>query len=96
MILKRCRKCSETFLVPRARCPRCLGEEFSDVTVKDAVVSECLEIIATPEPYPEKYFLILAKTDGGVTVFCRSDQKIGEGSAVIIDDSELGPVCSRS
>lgn len=96
MILRRCGNCGETFLVPRVRCPKCFGENFDEVVVNEGVVSDCIEIITTPDPYPERYFLVLAKTVAGVSVFCRSDREIARGSTVVIKDLELGPVCRKA
>ncbi len=96
MKLMKCTSCGEAFLVPRVRCPKCLGENFTEIDVSEGIVSDCIEIMATPDPYPERYFLVMAKTEGGVAVFCRSDIELGKGSTVAIEDSDLGPVCRKA
>ena len=44
-------------------------------------------MIATPDPYPDRYYLVLLDVDD-VKVFCRSQEKLMEGSQADIQDEE--------
>ncbi len=92
MNINRCRNCGSKFLVSRSICPRCGKEDFDHVPVQSGIVVESVELIATPEPYPDNYHLVLLSVDG-VKIFCRSQEKLIEGSRVVIQDDDLGPTC---
>ena len=95
MNINRCRSCGTKFLVARSICPRCGKEDFEHVPARSGIVLESVELIATPDPYPDKYYLVLLDVDD-VRVFCRSQEKLREGSQADIQDDELGPICRKT
>lgn len=95
MIINRCRSCGHEFLVKRVRCPSCHGEDFDQIHIHEGTVLDCVDLIATPEPFPDSYSIVLARTDNDVRLFCRSEKRVRAGTVVSISDSELGPVCSK-
>ena len=43
-------------LVARSVCPKCGKEDFEKVPARSGMVMESVELIATPDPYPESGF----------------------------------------
>ncbi len=95
MNINRCRNCGTRFLVARSICPKCGKENFEQVPAASGIVLESVELIATPDPYPDRYYLVLLDVDD-VKAFCRSQEKLREGSTVYIRDDDLGPICTRA
>ena len=94
MNIMECENCGMKFLVSRSICPRCGKEDFDHFPVQNGVVLESVELIATPDPYPDKYYLVLLLVDG-VKIFCRSQEKLKEGTRVGVKDDDLGPICGN-
>lgn len=92
MKINSCRNCGTRFLVARSICPNCGKEDFESIPVKNGTVLESVELIASPEPFPDRYYLVLLDVDG-TRVFCRSEEKLKEGSEVKITEDNMGPVC---
>ncbi|MEM0156908.1 MAG: zinc ribbon domain-containing protein [Thermoplasmataceae archaeon] len=95
MNINRCRNCGTRFLVARSVCPKCGKEDFEHVPAASGTVLESVELIATPDPYPDRYYLVLLDVDD-VKVFCRSQEKLKEGSMAEIRDDDLGPTCMKA
>lgn len=92
MKYSKCSKCNARFLVPRDFCPECNSKEITELSLKSGTVLHCVKLIATPEPYPEQYFLVLAE-DAGLKFFCRSNEEVKEGTAINVEETEDGIIC---
>ncbi len=87
-----CSECGKRFLVLRDFCPDCHSTDIKVQELNTGTVLHCVELIATPEPYPDQYFLVLAENDG-LKFFCRSSGAVEEGSRVTVEDTEEGIIC---
>lgn len=92
MIMNRCTGCGETFLVKRAFCPECHSSKIEEFEVGEATVVISLKLVATPEPYPDEYFLVFAEHNG-TGFFCRSEENLKAGSKIRITSDEDGLIC---
>lgn len=95
MIFHRCSRCSEEFLMKRPFCPKCGSGEIAEVEVDEGKVVEEVHLIATPDPFPDEYTVVLFQTPGGAKGFCRTVDQVAPGDGVSIAVDEFGPVCSR-
>ncbi len=93
MELNRCAKCSEEFVFKRAVCPKCGSQEFTKALVTGAVALDSVHLIATPEPFPDDYSVVLFEAQGGARGFCRTTFEVKRGDRLKIKDDENGPVC---
>ncbi|MDS0257436.1 hypothetical protein ApAK_07130 [Thermoplasmatales archaeon AK] len=88
-----CEDCGEKFLVDRAFCPRCHSERIQKRQIETGRVISVVHLVATPEPYPDQYSLVLAEAEG-VKFFCRSTDKVARGDPVKLSDTDDGLICS--
>lgn len=88
-----CNDCKARFLVPRNFCPECNSSDISERILDSGVVIYCVKLIATPEPFPDQYYLILAE-NSGLKFFCRSDNELEEGTPVKVQQTANGIVCT--
>ncbi len=96
MNINLCKHCGKKFVVKRAICPNCGNEDIEQITVSKGKVVESVDLIASPDPFPEKYSIILVESTEGVRLFCRSQESIPSGTEVEISVDALGPVCKQS
>ncbi|MCL4438885.1 MAG: hypothetical protein M1616_05940 [Candidatus Thermoplasmatota archaeon] len=94
MKIYRCRNCKNRFLVFRFICPSCGMTGLETVPVIKGKVIETVMLKATPEPFPENYSVVKADSDG-IIVFCRTLERLQKGDEIMIEDDDLGPVCSK-
>lgn len=90
-----CSECGDRFLVRRIICPSCKSNAVTEKEFNTGKVLECVKLIATPEPYPAEYFLILAEYSG-IKFFCRSELEIQSGAEIEVHDNEDGITCDLS
>ena len=93
MEFQKCSKCSSEFAFGRAVCPRCGSKEFSMANVTGAVALDSVKLIATPEPFPDGYSVVLFQAESGAKGFCRTNSEIRKGDRLKIGMDEYGPVC---
>ena len=96
MQVNRCNSCGTQFLVTRIACPDCSGSDMTRIDVNGGNVIESVELIATPEPFPDRYSIVYFEADGGVRGFCRSEEKLAPGDRISISEDANGPVCRKS
>lgn len=96
MIFNKCQECSAEFLFKRAKCPECHSSELEQIDVNEGKALYSVHLIATPNPFPDDYSVVLFETTGGARGFCRTTQDLKEGDKVSIIEDEFGPVCSPS
>ncbi len=90
-----CNDCGAVSLVQRDFCPKCRSENLDRKKLTGGRVIYSVKLVATPEPYPQEYFLVLAES-GRLKFYCRSDEELGEGEVISLTDSENGVIGSRS
>lgn len=95
MEINMCRKCSSEFLFKRCVCPKCGSREFVKTDVTEATALDFVHLIATPEPFPEDYTVVLFRTDNGGMGFCRTSAELNRGDRIKLLMDELGPVCEK-
>lgn len=95
MEFQKCARCGTEFLFRRSRCAQCRSEEFHPVEHARCTVVDSLHLIATPDPFPDQYSLILFRTENGGKGFCRTDEVLEAGMEVDLSRDEFGPVCFR-
>lgn len=95
MKLNKCTACGTTFLVKRLYCPKCHSDKVEEVQITDAVVVRSLELIATPEPFPDAYYLVYAEHHG-TGFFCRSEKELTKGAPIAVSEDEYGWICSET
>ena len=88
-----CTKCSSEFTFKRAVCPKCGSRELSKKEIGHATVLDCVHLIATPEPFPDDYSVVMFQTGDGTRGFCRTTYELKSGDGVRIRSDEYGPVC---
>ena len=93
MELYRCSKCSSEYVFRRAVCPKCGSKGFESVEVKNVVALDSVHLIATPEPFPDDYSVVMFQTDNGARGFCRTTSDVKRGDRLRIGMDENGPVC---
>jgi uncharacterized OB-fold protein len=91
----KCRSCAKEFLVKRDFCPSCYSQDIEQVDLKSGVVIYSVKLIATPENFPDQYYLVIAKFSN-FSFFCRSENSLLSGTKITILDDGNGPVCSPS
>lgn len=94
MEFRKCVECGTEYLFPRRRCSGCGSEDFEKIPALNGVVEDSVHLIATPEPFPEEYSIILFRTEGGGKGFCRSDTDIEPGTGIAVTEDDSGPVCT--
>lgn len=92
MLMNRCKACGETFLVKRAFCPKCHSSKVEEFEVGEATVISSLKLVATPEPFPDEYFLVFAEYKG-TGFFCRSEEDLKVGSKIRFDSGTDELIC---
>lgn len=93
MELYRCSKCSSEYVFRRAVCPKCGSKGFDSVEVKSAVALDSVHLIATPEPFPDDYSVVMFQSGNGARGFCRTTSDVKRGDRLRIGMDENGPVC---
>lgn len=94
MELYRCGSCSGEYVFRRAVCPKCGSKNFNPVEVNSGVALDSVHLIATPEPFPDDYSVVLFQTDAGAKGFCRATSEVKRGDRIRIGMDENGPVCA--
>ncbi|MEM3676393.1 MAG: hypothetical protein QXV22_04990 [Thermoplasmataceae archaeon] len=92
MRIYECGECGERFLVERVFCPKCHSENIKGLEIDRGKVLNTVSLVATPEPYPDKYTLVLAEYDG-TRFFCRSEGDVKPGDTVIVKETPDGLIC---
>lgn len=95
MKYSRCGKCGTGFLVSRTFCPKCSSQVLQEVEFENGKVIHSVRLIATPEPYPDEYYLVLAEHDG-VRFFCRSDESLEADAEITVSDDDSGITCRKA
>lgn len=93
MKISKCMKCSGEFVFSRAVCPKCGSMDFSRVEVDRAMALDSVHLIATPEPFPDDYSVVLFEIGSGARGFCRTTSDVKRGDRLKIEMDEYGPVC---
>lgn len=96
MKFNKCQDCSAEFLFKRAKCPECSSSSLQQIEVVEGKALETVHLIATPNPFPDDYSVVMFETSGGARGFCRTTQDIKKGNKVSITEDEFGPVCSQN
>ena len=89
----KCTKCSEEYVFRRAVCHKCGSEEFTGVDITQGTAIDSVHLIATPEPMPDDYSVVMFQTPNGARGFCRTVSEIKRGDRIRINVDEYGPVC---
>jgi hypothetical protein len=63
------------------------------IDFKGGNVIYSVKLIATPENFPDQYYLVMGKFSN-FYFFCRSDNFLEPGTEIAVDDTGNGPVCS--
>lgn len=95
MIFNKCSECSTEFLAKRSSCPNCRSGNISMVDIANGKALESVHLIATPDPFPDEYSIILFETPGGARGFCRTPDEVTAGDQLAITKDESGPVCRK-
>lgn len=90
-----CSGCGIEFIYRRGLCPNCHSREFVTAMVSEGIVLESVRLIATPDPFPDQYSIIMFKTSGGARGFCRTSEELDAGTEITLEEDEFGPVCYR-
>lgn len=69
MRIAECRSCGRRSFEPRAICPECRGETFSEQQCDKIAEVVSTDIRVTPEGFQERYTLVLGRCDGTVVLF---------------------------
>lgn len=93
MNFNKCAKCFSEYVFKRAVCPKCGSKEFSLVDITTGRALDSVHLIATPDPFPDDYSVVLFETGSGARGFCRTTSEIKAGEALRISMDENGPVC---
>lgn len=96
MMFHKCPNCSAEFLFGRAACPNCHSTKLEKTEVNTGKVVETVHLIATPDPFPDEYSIVLFETENGARGFCRTDAQLQTGDSIVLKEDEFGPVCSHS
>lgn len=91
----KCKHCNTTFLVKRDFCPSCFSKDIENLEAREGIVSHSIHLMATPEKFPDEYYLIVGKSSG-IVFFCNSSVNIEPGEKVIIENGREGPTCNPS
>lgn len=92
----RCSSCSSEYVFNRAACQKCHSSRLEAFEVTEATALESIHLVATPEPYPEDYSVVMFEIGSGAKGFCRTTDAVRPGEKVKITVDEYGPVCRRS
>lgn len=92
MKVYRCENCSSSFLEKRSRCYNCRSDHLLEYDVSSGIVLDTVQLFATPDNLPETYYIIRISSDG-ITFFCRSPTKIGEGEKVSLMEDDNSICC---
>ncbi len=95
MEFQKCAGCGALYLFRRRRCPECRTKEFSAVDEVNCTVVDTVPLIATPDPFPDKYSIVLFRTEGGGKGFCRTEEPLEPGTSVQLKLDQYGPVCVK-
>lgn len=95
MEFQKCLVCGTEYLFRRRRCTECGSEEFRAVEETKCTVVDSVSLIATPDPFPDQYSIVLFRTESGGRGFCRSEEALESGTSVELKKDEYGPVCVR-
>ncbi len=93
MELYRCVKCSVEFVFRRAVCPKCGSRDFTRSAVEVAIALDSVHLIATPEPFPDDYSIVLFQAESGAKGFCRTTSEVKRGDRLKIKNDDYGPTC---
>lgn len=96
MNFNKCNDCGTEFLFSRAFCPKCHSGNLASIEVTSGKVLESVHLIATPDPFPDDYSVVLFETGSGARAFCRTNAELKRGDSVSVTVDEYGPVCSPS
>ena len=91
MIVYRCEHCSSSFLEKRNRCYNCHSERLKEYEVSSGVVQDTVQLFATPDNLPEKYYILRVESEG-ISFFCRSQVYIREGEKVSVKE-DVNSLC---
>jgi uncharacterized OB-fold protein len=92
MILYRCEDCSTSFLEKRKRCYNCRSERLKEYEASSGVVKDTVQLFATPDNLPEKYYILRVESEG-ISFFCRSRVYIREGEKVSVKEDANSISC---
>ena len=92
MILYRCEDCSSSFLEKRKRCYNCHSERLKEYEVSSGVVQDTVQLFATPDNLPEKYYILRVVSEG-ISIFCQSQVYIREGEQVLLKEDANSIYC---
>ncbi len=95
MEFQKCTDCGSEYLFRRRRCPECGSVKFESVEYSKGTVVDSVALIASPDPFPDQYIIVLFKTEGGSMGFCRTDVEMNPGMEIQLKNDESGPVCAR-
>ncbi len=95
MIFYRCASCSREYVFRRSKCPKCGSKDFSAVEITSATALDSVHLIATPEPFPDEYDVVLFQTESGSRGFCRATSQIKRGDKLKIRTDEVGILCEH-
>jgi len=95
MIYYECQKCKKEFLVNRDFCPSCFSGDIKEKQFDHGTVVHSVKLSATPENFPEQYYVILGKFSN-FNFFCRSPDFLETGTEVSIKEEDGKPVCYPS
>ncbi len=95
MDFSKCAGCGAETLFPVAFCHSCGSDTFISVAHKEGTVIDAVKVTATPETYPDEYFIVLFAS-GTARGFCRADSELKRGEQIIIESDALGPRCRRN
>ncbi len=96
MKFNKCQDCSTEFIFKRSDCPKCHSSKIQETEIVEGKALDAVHLIATPNPFPDDYSIIMFETSGGARGFCRTTEELNRGDNVSITEDEFGPVCNRS
>ncbi len=93
MLFRFCSHCNMDFPQSMVRCPRCNSELMDrDVTEGRCVLS--VQLNATPDNFPESYWIVMFSTEHKGRGFCRSRNEIPMGKKIVLSEDQYGQTCS--